>query len=157
MSVEKKSLVDFIEGEIMDGLFNEDGDMLINVSDVTNFSDEEVIKVVESLGLNCEKAAEDGNFWVSLPEGFIFAHNNLLNMYFENQGGMTDEEMAELLYNYINYKGFDKYGEVALNTEFWSAVIPSQIERVAEYLGLECEFLNPDFETEGGIVIFRKS
>jgi len=92
MSVEKKSLVDFIEGEIMDGLFNEDGDMLINVSDVTNFSDEEVIKVVESLGLNCEKAEGDGTFWVSLPEEFIIYHNNLLDMYFENQGGMTDEE-----------------------------------------------------------------
>ena len=157
MRAEKKSLVDFIEGEIMDKLFNENGDMLINVSDVTNFGDEEVIKVVEELGLKCEKAEGDGTFWVSLPEEFIIYHNNLLDMYFENQGGMTDEEMVELIDEYIQYTGFDKNGEVALNTEFWSVIILSQFERVASYMGYECEFLNPDFETEGGIVIFRKS
>lgn len=52
-----------------------------------------------------------------------------------------DNEMAELLYDYINYKGFDKYGEVVLNTEFWSSVSSSQIERVAGHMGYECEFL----------------
>jgi len=52
---------------------------------------------------------------------------------------------------------FGENGEVALNTEFWSVIILSQFERVASYMGYECEFLNPDFETEGGIVIFRKS
>jgi len=157
MVEERKRLVEYVEGEIMDRGFNENGEILVNVSNVTLLSAEEIIKIVEQLGLECETCEENGNFRISMPEEYKIFHNNYMDMYFGKQGRMTDSEMAELLYDYINYKGFDRYGEVALNTEFWSAVIPSQIERVAEYLGLECEFLNPNFETEGGIVIFRKS
>lgn len=155
---EKKRLIDFIEEQIMDGLFNEDGDLLINVSDVMTFTDEEVIEVVENLGLRCEKAEGDGNFRVSLPEEYIIPHNNWFDLYyFAKQGSLTDDELAEVIDDLIQYKGFDKNGEVILDTELWSVVLPSQFERVAGYMGLECEFWNTDFETEGGIVIFRKS
>ena len=141
MAEERKRLVEYVEGEIMDRGFNEDGDILVNLSDMTKLSDEEIIEVVESLGLLCETCEEDGNFRISMPEQYIIPHNNYMDMYFDKQGRMTDSEMAELLYDYINYKGFDKYGEVVLNTEFWSSVLSSQIERVAGHMGYECEFL----------------
>jgi len=141
MAEERKRLVEYVEGEIMDRGFNEDGDILVNLSDMTKLSDEEIIEVVESLGLLCETCEEDGNFRISMPEQYIIPHNNYMDMYFDKQGRMTDSEMAELLYDYINYKGFDKYGEVVLNTEFWSSVSSSQIERVAGHMGYECEFL----------------
>lgn len=160
MSIEKKSLVDFIEGEIMDGLFNEDGDMLINVSDVTNFSDEEVIQVVEGLGLNCEKAEGDGNFWVSLPEEFIFAYQTYMDMYFAKQDNMTDREMGEVLYDYIQYKGFDVFGELYFDTSAWSVFDTAQIIRVAENLGYECEYLGRNYDVNNdpdvGLFIIRK-
>lgn len=140
MVEERKRLVEYIEGEIMDRGFNENGEILVNVSNVTLLSAEEIIKIVEQLGLECKASEEDRTFRISMPEQYIITHNNYMDMYFDKQGRMTDSEMAELLYDYINYKGFDKYGEVALNTEFWSSVSPSQIERVAGHMGYECEF-----------------
>ena len=162
MSIEKKSLIDFIEWEIADVGFNEDGDLLVNVSDVTSLNDEEVIQVVEGLGLNCEKAEGDGNFWVSLPEELIVAHQNYMDMYFENQDNMNDREMGEFLFDYIYYKKFDKNGEeeLLLDTSLWSSFDVSQIIRVAENLGYECEYLGRYHDVNNdpniGLFIIRK-
>jgi len=137
---ERRILIDFIEEEIMDKGFDEDGEFLINVSDVTNFSDEEIIEVVENLGLCCEKAEGDGNFWISLPEEYILSHQNLMQMYFDNQGPMTDDEMIEVLDYYINAhrKELEEFGCIALDTSRWSYVDIEQIERVAGYLHFDC-------------------
>lgn len=137
---ERRILIDFIEEEIMDKGFDEDGDFLLNVSDVTNFSDEEIIEVVEGLGLNCEKAEGDGNFWISLPEEYILPHQNLMEIYFDNQGPMTDDDMIEVLDYYINAhrKELEEFGCIALDTSRWSYVNIEQIERVAGYLHFDC-------------------
>ncbi|HPZ75317.1 MAG TPA: hypothetical protein PK723_05875 [Candidatus Pacearchaeota archaeon] len=137
---ERRILIDFIEEEIMDKGFDEDGEFLINVSDVTNFSDEEIIEIVESLGLCCEKAEGDGNFWISLPEEYILSHQNLMQMYFDNQGPMMDIEMIEVLDYYINAhrKELEEFGCIALDTSRWSYVDIEQIERVAGYLHFDC-------------------
>ncbi len=137
---ERRALIDFIETEIMDKGFDEDGDFLINVSDVTNFSDEKIIEVVENLGLCCEKAEGDGTFWISLPEEYILPHQNLMEIYFDNQGPMTDDEMIEVLDYYINAhrKELEEFGCIALDTSRWSYVDIEQIERVAGYLHFDC-------------------
>ena len=164
---ERKELMEYIEKQLWDEGFNEDGDLLVNLENVTDLDTEEIIKIVESVGLECEPANDKDYYWVSLPENFKEAHKQRVEeleeeIDFEIQGRMTDAEMCEFLDAYItaNKEDLEEFGFLYLDTSFWKVVIEDQIIRCAEYLGYECEYLgqyeNLNDDSHYGMFIIRK-
>jgi len=164
---ERKELMEYIEKKLWDEGFNEDGDLLVNLENVTDLDTEEIIKIVESVGLECEPADDKDYYWVSLPENFKEAHKQRVEeleeeIDFEKQGYMTDAEMCEFLDAYFsaNEEEFEENGILFLDTSLWNGFIISQIIRCVEYFGYDCEYLgqyeNLNDDSHYGMFIIRK-
>lgn len=163
---ERKELMEYIERQLWDEGFNEDGDLLVNLENVTSLEPKKIIEVIEAVGLECEPANDKDYYWVSLPENFKETHKQRVEeleeeIDFEIQGRMTDAEMCEFLDAYItaNKEDLEKFGFLYLDTFSWKVVIEDQIIRCAEYLGYECKFFYYDgWENDAydGMFIIRK-
>ena len=154
----KENLQTIVEIHIMDTGFDWNGKTVINLTGFDAEDEVKICEVVQSLGLGCEPLGSGEDFLITMPKEFIIPHQNLMEMHFAKQGGMTDFEMAVFLDYYISAfrDDFDEFGMLYLDTSRWSIFIPSQIIRVAENMDYECEYLGDINDYNYGIFIIRK-